>query len=62
MTLNVGYAASPTLSLQVLLPEHERAGHAAEASFLIGVLWFDLMFDVQAGRPGAVLAPDVGPT
>ena len=25
---------------------------AAGASFLIAVLWFDLMFDVQAGRPG----------
>jgi hypothetical protein len=32
---------------------------AAGAGFLIAVLWFDLMFDVQAGRPGAVLAPDV---
>ena len=32
---------------------------AAGAAFLIAVLWFDLMFDVQAGRSGAVLAPDV---
>jgi hypothetical protein len=32
---------------------------AAGAGFLIAVLWFDLMFDVQAGRPGEVLAPDV---
>src|SRR5580704_4982644 len=32
---------------------------AAGAAFLIAVLWFDPMFDVQAGRPGAILAPDV---
>ena len=31
---------------------------AAGAGFLIAVLWFDLMFDVQAGRPGALVAPD----
>lgn len=28
---------------------------AAGAGFLIAVLWFDLMFDAQARRPGAVL-------
>lgn len=32
---------------------------AAGAGFLISVLWFDLMFDVQAGRPGEVLPADV---
>jgi hypothetical protein len=32
---------------------------AAGAGFLMAVLWFDLMFDVQAGRAGAVLAPEV---
>jgi hypothetical protein len=32
---------------------------AAGAASLIAVLWFDLMFDVQAGRPGAILAPAV---
>jgi hypothetical protein len=31
---------------------------AAGAGFLIAVLWFDLMFDVQARRPAASLAPD----
>ena len=31
---------------------------AAGAGFLIAVLWFDLMFDVQAGRPGAILPED----
>jgi hypothetical protein len=31
---------------------------AAGAGFLMAVLWFDLMFDVQAGRPGAVLPPE----
>jgi hypothetical protein len=32
---------------------------AAGAGFLIAVLWFDLMFDVQAGRPGAATSPEV---
>ena len=32
---------------------------AAGAGFLIAVLWFDLMFDVQARRPGAVLPEPV---
>jgi hypothetical protein len=32
---------------------------AAGAGFLIAVLWFDLMFDVQAGRPGATPTPEV---
>jgi hypothetical protein len=38
---------------------HLHAYAAAGSGFLIAVLWFDLMFDVQAGRPGEVLAPDV---
>jgi hypothetical protein len=32
---------------------------AAGAAFLIAVLWFDLMFDVQARRPGETLPADV---
>jgi hypothetical protein len=31
---------------------------AAGAGFLIAVLWFDLMFDVQAGRRGAAASPE----